>query len=221
MLQGDQSARLNVRNTNVCANLAETVPDETGDDARPLYCEWDEHGERFKPFRKSVLESKTFDWNHGRIEGAPTCLHICKAMEKLGGSPRQELERFLRDKHISGKAKAARELRCLCDVLEEAACFDQLISRAEACLELAAGRLNLIVDARKQGGILSHVNAKYLTALAETDEILVPGLQSHMSTQSAKKADTAAALTDSTKYDDDGGNEGGGSGKRKRWCKRI
>ena len=75
----DQGARLIVRNTNAL----ETVPDETEDDARTLYCEWDEHGERFKNLRKSVLESKTYDWNHGRFGGAPTCLHTCKAMEKL------------------------------------------------------------------------------------------------------------------------------------------
>ena len=54
----DQGARMNVRNTNACANLAETVPDETEDDARTQYCGWDEHGERFKPVRKSVIESK-------------------------------------------------------------------------------------------------------------------------------------------------------------------
>ena len=70
--------------TNACAYLAETVPHESEDDARTLCCEWDEHGERFKPFRKIVLESKTHLWNHGRIEAAPTCLHICRAMEKAG-----------------------------------------------------------------------------------------------------------------------------------------
>ena len=46
-----------MRTTNAGINFAETVPDETEDDARTLYCEWDEHGEGFKPFRKSVLES--------------------------------------------------------------------------------------------------------------------------------------------------------------------
>ena len=75
----DQGARLNVRNTSAL----ETVTDETEDDAHTLYCEWDEHGEMFKPLRKSELESETYDWNHGRFEGPPTCLHACKAMEKL------------------------------------------------------------------------------------------------------------------------------------------
>ena len=35
----DQGAKLNVRNTNAGVNLAGTVPDETEDDARTLYCE--------------------------------------------------------------------------------------------------------------------------------------------------------------------------------------
>ena len=75
----DQGARLNVRNPDAL----ETVPDETEDDARTLCCEWNEHGERFKPFRKSVLECETYDWKNGRFEGAPTCLHTCAAMGKL------------------------------------------------------------------------------------------------------------------------------------------
>ena len=128
----------------------------------------------FKPIRKSVLESKTYDWRLGRIEGGSTCLHTCTAMEKLGGSPRQWVEHLLRDKHISGKDRAAHELRCLCDVLEEAACFDQLNLGALACLEVAARRLNLIVDGHKQGGAPSHVNAKYLTPLC-VDRPMVSG----------------------------------------------
>ena len=219
--------RLNVRNTKSDVNLAEEVLDEAEDDARTLCCEWDEHGERFKPFRKSVLESKTYDWSHGRIEGSPTCLHTCKAMEKLGGSasPRQWLQRFLKDKHNSSKDRAAHELRCLFDVLEEAACFDQVNSGALACLEVAARRPNLIVDAHNQGGAPSYVKTKYLTPLAETDEIFAPGLRAHLSRraredwevmQSAKKADAASAMTDLMTYDDDGGNDGkqvGGIGK--------
>ena len=84
-----------------------------------------------------------------------------------------------RDKHMSGKGRAAHDLRCLCDVLEEAACFDQVNLGALACLEVAAVRLNLIVDAHKQGGAPSYASAKYLTPLAETDEILAPGLRAN------------------------------------------
>ena len=95
-----------------------------------------------------------------------------------------------------------------------------------ACLEVAARRLNLMVDVHKRGDAPSYVNAKKLTPLAETDEILAPGLRAHMSRraredlevmQSARKADAAATMTGSTTYDDDdvgnGGKQGGGSGK--------
>ena len=104
----------------------ETVPDETEDDARTVCCEWNEHGERFKPFRKSVLECETYDWNHDRFEGAPTCLLTCRAMGKLAEQSTAVAERFLREKHVSGEDRAAHELRCQCGVLEEAASFDQL-----------------------------------------------------------------------------------------------
>ena len=69
------------------------------------------------------------------------------------------------------------------------------------------------------------MNTKYLTPLAETAEILAPGLRAHLKRraredrevmQSAKKADAAAAMTYLTTYDDDGANngkQGGGIGK--------
>ena len=93
-------------------------------------------------------------------------------MWKLAGSPRHWLERILRDKQNSGKDRAAHELRCSCDVLEEAACIDQLNLGALACLVVAARRPNLIADAHIQGGAPSYVNAMYLTVLGESEEIL-------------------------------------------------
>ena len=62
-------------------------------------------------------------------------------------------------------------------MLEEAASFDQLNLGALACLEVSARRLILMVDAHNQGDAPSHENAKYLTPLPETDEILAPGLR--------------------------------------------
>ena len=95
-----------------------------------------------------------------------------------------------------------------------------------------------MVGVDKQGDAPSHVNAKCLTPLAETDEILAPGLRAPMSKraredwevmQSAKKADAAASMTDSTTFDDDdGGNDGKqgrgslkGQGKRGRGSRRV
>ena len=112
-------------------------------------------------------------------------------------------------------------------MLEEAASFYHLNLGALACLEVVARKLNLMVGVDKQGDAPSHVNAKCLTPLAETDEILAPGLRAPMSRRaredwevmrSAKKADAAAAMTDSTTFDDDDdvgndGKQGGGSGK--------
>ena len=80
------------------------------------------------------------------------------------GCPRQWLERFLRDTRI-GEDRAVRELRCLCDMLEEAARFDQVNVGPQACLEVEARRLKLIVDGHKQGSAPSYVSAKYLTPL--------------------------------------------------------
>ena len=151
-------------------------------------------------------------------------------MEKLGGSPRQWPERFLRDRHLSATDRAVHQLRCLCDVLEEAACFGQLNLGALACLEVAARRLNLTVWTPTSRGAHSHVNAKYLTHLGESDKILAPGLQAHTFwraredwevMQSTKKADAAAAVMDFTVQEDEGGNDGKqGGGASKGQCRR-
>ena len=94
------------------------------------------------------------------------------------------------------------ELRCLCDALEEAACFVQLTLGALACLEVAARRLNLMVDAHKQGDAPSHVCAKYLTPLAETDGILAPGLRAHMSRRAREDWDVMRSREKSSRSRD-------------------
>ena len=66
-------------------------------------------------------------------------MHVCTPAKPW----KRWFERCLRDKHISSKDRAAHELRCLCDVLEEAASFDQVNLGALACLEVAARRLNM------------------------------------------------------------------------------
>ena len=165
----------------------------------------------------------------GTTAASKGLLHVCTpaaAMGKLAEQSTAVTGTFsVRQKHISGKDRAAHELRCLCHMLEEAASFFHLNLGALACLEVAVRRLILMVGADKQGDAPSHVNAKCLTPLAETDEILAPGLRAPMSRRaredwevmrSAKKADVAA-MTDSTTFDDDDvgndGKQGGGSGK--------
>ena len=62
MLQDPPRRKAECAEHSAGVNLAETFPDETGNDTRTLYCERD------------VLESETYDWNHRRIE---ELLHVC------------------------------------------------------------------------------------------------------------------------------------------------
>ena len=77
----------------------------------------------------------------------------------------------------SGKDRVAHELRCLCDVLEEAACFDQLNLGALACLEGSP-----------------HSESPCTQSMRARDE---------WESDATRKADTATALTESTTCDDD------------------
>ena len=97
------------------------VPDETEDDARTLYCQWNAHGASLST--KACRRVKRTIGTTVASKGLP---HVCtpaKPWKSWRSSPQQWLEHFLRDKDISGKDRADHELRCLCDALEEAACF--------------------------------------------------------------------------------------------------
>ncbi|CAK0899857.1 unnamed protein product [Prorocentrum cordatum] len=186
-------------------------------DARTLWVDWDEQGERRKEFKRAVAESSDVQWDHHRLPADRTCLHTCKMMVNLSGSPRAWLERFLREKGIASTDRVAHELRVLCDILEEAGEFDQINLGGLACLEVAALRLNLLVDAHKSGSA-SYSNAKYLSPLTEVDQLMAPGLRSHVSRrakeeyelmQGDKRAEAVAAgagADDAAK----GGKGGGG-----------
>ncbi|CAK0863884.1 unnamed protein product [Prorocentrum cordatum] len=186
----------------------EVAPEEPNNDVRTLWVDWDEQGERRKDFRRAVAESSEVEWDHHRLPSDRTCLHACKTMMNLNGSPRALLERFLREKGISPTDRVPHELRVLCDILEEAGEFDQLNLGGLACLEVAALRLNLLVDARKTSGTASYSNAKYLSPLTEVDQLAAPGLRSHVprrakeeceQLQGDEKAEAVAASASSSR----------------------
>ncbi|CAK0866856.1 unnamed protein product [Prorocentrum cordatum] len=204
--------------------------DDAYGDARTLWVDWDEQGERRKEFKRAVAESSNVKWDHHRLPADRTCLHTCKMMVNLSGSPRVWLERFLREKGIASTDRVAHELRVLCDILEEAGEFDQINLGGLACLEVAALRLNLLVDAHKTSGSASYSNAKYLSPLTEVDQLMAPGLRSHVSRrakeeyelmQGDKKAEAVAAGAAGARVPpregaDDaakGGKGGGGGGR--------
>ena len=201
------------------------------EDVRTLWVDWDEQGERRKDFKRAVAESSNVKWDHHRLPADRTCLHTCKMMVNLNGSPRAWLERFLREKGIASTDRVAHELRVLCDILEEAGEFDQVNLGGLACLEVAALRLNLLVDAHKTSGSASYSNAKYLSPLTEVDQLMAPGLRSHVSRrakeeyelmQGDKRAEAVAAGAAGSRVPPregaeeaaKGGGRGGGGGGR-------
>ena len=130
------------------------------------------------------------------------------------------------EKHIASTDRVAHELRTLVDILEESGSFDQLNLGGLVPLEIAARRVNLIVDAYKLGGAPSYANAKYLTPLGDADEIIAPSLRSHIArrakddweaVQYRKKAGSVRAqgAAGATASDGGGGRAGGGDAERR------
>jgi hypothetical protein len=68
-------------------------------------------------------------------------------MCRVTGDPLRWLERWLHEKGFSDTERLAHEMRPLCEILHHAATYDQLNLGGTACLEVAARRLQAIVDA--------------------------------------------------------------------------
>eukprot|EP00959_Pyramimonas_sp_CCMP1952_P243674 5093468-Pyramimonas_sp.AAC.1 len=55
----------------------------------------------------------------------PSALTTCKSMLRVGGDPRLWLREYLREKGLASADRVAHELRCICEALYMAGCYDQ------------------------------------------------------------------------------------------------
>ena len=130
---------------------ANEVEEAGQDDARTLSVQYDDQGERYKPWREATRESREYgypDWPH---EGPQTVLHLMKHMLKNGGSPKQWLQLWGRQKGIHENDRVMHEMRSLMDCMEHAACYDQLNLPCLASMETVGRRVQSIVDAYQSG----------------------------------------------------------------------
>ena len=118
-----------------------------GDDVRTLWVEYDEQGERYKPWRMAVRESTSESFSDSPLEGPPTVLHLAKHYDRHGGDPRQWLQIWAREKKIENTDRILHELRVLVDTRHFAGTFDQLNLGSLVCLGVVARRIQLVVGA--------------------------------------------------------------------------
>ena len=209
-------------------------PEET-DDARTLPVEYDEQGERYKPWRdvcKEVREYSYPDWVH---EGPQSCLHLIKHMQKNGGSPKLWLQVWSRFKGIQDNDRVMHEMRVLMECLEHGGSYDQLNLASLACMETISRRVQSIVDAYNSGSSSAPDwgAARILSGYQGPEDVVTPGLRSWAAKKGKEEVELAAARakirehkklsipTDEAAKAIADGNppQGGGEGKPKRKAK--
>ena len=190
------------------------------DDARTLWVDWDRHGERYKAWRDVCQESTSEPLEEGRLQGASTSLHMCKAMQRQGGDPRSWLEAWLREKRLDNTDRTSHELRVLTDVLYMAGVVDQLNMGGLCALEVVCRRIAAIVEAHAVPGRPSWEHARYYAGAASSEEVVAPALRAQVLRQVKEAADIATMRSRTLHGAAEGGaartadDTGGGNPKR-------
>ena len=119
------------------------------EDVRTLWVEYDDHQERYKPWRTALREMARHEWSdwEKRFDTPASVLDTLKGMEREGGDARLWLASFLRDINMSSKERSAIELRHLTEALWLGVCYDQLNAPDLAMFEVTVGRICQLVEA--------------------------------------------------------------------------
>ena len=129
----------------------ETGKDESqpsGDsDARTLWVEYDEQGERHREWRKVVSDCVVHSWKDWPHEGPPSLQYALKQFGKIRGDPRLWLQLWLRRHHLAETDRTAHEMRTLIEAIYLGGCYDQLNLPSLAAFEAIGRRLQTITEA--------------------------------------------------------------------------
>ena len=154
--------------------------DRDGEDARTLWVDFDEHGERYKTWRNVIKESYTVAHPDAPLEGPNTVVHLGKHYDRHGGDPRRWLELWAKEKGIDPNDRIMHELRVLVDILYFSGCYDQLNIGALVGLEVCARRLQLCMDAYANPSRPSWEAAAFFTGQSSAADGVSPALRQHV-----------------------------------------
>jgi len=164
------------------------APSEEGD-ARTLWVDYDDQGVRFKPWKQVVSESQVEEYQDFPLDGPPTLHHLAKHMERNGGDPRLWLQIWIREKKLDANDRAVHEMKSLVDMIYYGGTYDQFNLGGAVALEVAARRLQLIVDAYSNPSRPNWENAKLFSGQASPEDCISPTFRAWMARRSKEEAD--------------------------------
>ncbi|CAK0823925.1 unnamed protein product, partial [Prorocentrum cordatum] len=160
--------------------LAEPLGEERDADARTLWVDYDEQGERFKRWRDVVGESRQERYPNAKVDGPPGALHMCKHMERHGGDPRLWLDLFIRMKGLGQNDRVVHELRTIVEALYQGGVYDQLNMGGLMMVEVLTRRAAAVVDAYADPSKPSWTNARFFEGVSSVEDVSGPELRGYV-----------------------------------------
>ncbi|CAK0868534.1 unnamed protein product, partial [Prorocentrum cordatum] len=160
--------------------LAEPLGEERDADARALWVDYDEQGERFKRWRDVVGESRQERYPDAKVDGPPGALHMCKHMERHGGDPRLWIDLFIRMKGLGQNDRVVHELRTIVEALYQGGVYDQLNMGGLMMVEVLTRRVAAVVDAYADPSKPSWTNARFFEGVSSVEDVSGPELRGYI-----------------------------------------
>ncbi|CAE8626378.1 unnamed protein product, partial [Polarella glacialis] len=168
---------------------------EESSKVRMLWVDYDAHGERDKVWREVVCESSSQVYLDFPLEGPPTCLHLIRHIERIGGDPYLWLQIWLRAKKLEESDRVAHEMKVLVDVLYYGGIYDQFNMPALISMEVVCRQLQLIVEVYANPARPSWENARLYASQGSTEEIISPVFKSWAAKRNKEEAEIVSART--------------------------
>ncbi|CAK0795767.1 unnamed protein product, partial [Prorocentrum cordatum] len=160
--------------------VAEPLGEERDADARALWVDNDEQGERFKRWRDVVGESRQEHYPDAKVDGPPGALHMLKHMERHGGDPRLWLDLFIRMKGLGQNDRVVHELRTIVEALYQGGVYDQLNMGGLMMVEVLTRRVAAVVDAYSDPTKPSWTNTRFFEGVSSVEDVSGPELRGYV-----------------------------------------
>ena len=156
-----------------------------------LEVDWDDQGERFKPWRSVVAESWNETFKDWPIEGPSATLAFAKHIARLQQSPTAWFETWARSKHVASSDRTYHEVLLLVEALQRFGCYDQLNLGSSAGLETLVRRALIVMEAHDRRGERPNYDlAPYLAGAAASSDPMPRDLRSWAARRAKDKAET-------------------------------
>ena len=180
---------------------AETGGDAVGaaggegtEDVRTLWIDYDEHGERFKPWREVCKESYLPNLTDRESQGPITTLNLIKHWLKNGGDPRLWFQNFCHNKWIERTDRMFHEMETLINAFYAFETIDQVNLPALEGVEILARRLQSMVEAYSINPARpSWENAKVWTGRGDPDDCCDPAFKVYAARKNREEVELVQA----------------------------